>query len=438
MEDPRLVLDRQPMSRFQWIAVAVTVGLNALDGFDILSISFASPGIAKEWGIDRAALGIVLSMELIGMAVGSLVLGGVADRIGRRNTILLCLVAMAIGMGGAAFAGSITELSIWRVLTGLGIGGMLAATNAAVAEVSNAARRDLCVMLMASGYPIGAVIGGSISAALLQHYSWHAIFVFGSIATLCFIPLVLWRLPESIAFRIHQGRPDALEKVNATLARMGKPALDTLPPASPWAAKAPIAELFAPALRARTILLTAVYFTNVLTFYYLLKWLPKIVADLGFTMSSAAGVLVWANVGGAAGCVVLGLLSARMRILGLTAATMLLSFALVALFGLLANDLAKITLLATIAGFFTNASVVGVYALVARAFPTGTRASATGFVIGVGRGGSALAPIVAGFLFAGGASLAAVSAMMAAGALAAGVMLLLFRGALSGGAQSAQ
>ena len=86
--DPRKTIADSKMTPFQIVAVAITIGLNALDGFDVLAISFASPGIATEWGIDRAALGIVLSMELIGMAVGSILLGGVADRIGRRPTIL--------------------------------------------------------------------------------------------------------------------------------------------------------------------------------------------------------------------------------------------------------------------------------------------------------------------------------------------------------------
>src|ERR1700735_935716 len=96
--DPRETLAKSPMSRLQVAAIAITVGLNALDGFDVLAISFASPGIAREWGIDRAALGFVLSMELIGMGAGSIFLGGVADKIGRRRTLLGCLVVMSIGM----------------------------------------------------------------------------------------------------------------------------------------------------------------------------------------------------------------------------------------------------------------------------------------------------------------------------------------------------
>src|SRR5262249_19793887 len=158
--DPRETLSTAPMSALQIVAVALTVGMTALDGFDVLSISFASPGIAAEWGIDRAALGIVLSMELIGMALGSIVLGGVADRIGRRPTMLGCLVLMTAGMFMVTGVKHIPELEVWRFVTGLGIGGLLAANNAVAAEFSNLRRRNLCVSLMAIGYPVGAVLGG--------------------------------------------------------------------------------------------------------------------------------------------------------------------------------------------------------------------------------------------------------------------------------------
>src|SRR6187549_1093475 len=155
--DPRDTLKNAPMSALQIFVIVVTVALNALDGFDVMSISFASPGIATEWGINRAALGIVLSMELIGMAIGSILLGGVADKIGRRPTMLGCLAIMALGMfmvtTSNGVLGSVlapilamfgqnvdvrlADLSGWRVVTGLGIGGMLAAINAVASEFSN-------------------------------------------------------------------------------------------------------------------------------------------------------------------------------------------------------------------------------------------------------------------------------------------------------------
>jgi len=99
-QGPETIIDDGAMGVGQWLAVLVTMGLNALDGFDVLSISFASPGIAKDWGIDKATLGWVLSMELLGMALGSLLLVAWADKAGRRPTILACLVGNAVGMFG--------------------------------------------------------------------------------------------------------------------------------------------------------------------------------------------------------------------------------------------------------------------------------------------------------------------------------------------------
>src|ERR1700684_1752200 len=128
--DPRETIAMSPMSALQMSIIAITIGLNALDGFDVLSISFAAPGIAHEWGINRAALGVVLSMELIGMGIGSIVLGGAADKIGRRRLLLACLAIMATGMALAATATGILALSVYRVLTGVGIGGMLTAITA--------------------------------------------------------------------------------------------------------------------------------------------------------------------------------------------------------------------------------------------------------------------------------------------------------------------
>lgn len=422
--DPRIIVDSHRMSSFQWSVVAIMVGLNALDGFDVLSISFASPGIAHAWGIDRAALGLVLSMELIGMAVGSLLLGRATDRVGRRAMILVCLLVMAMGMFGAATAHDVVTLSGWRLFTGLGIGGMLAATNAAVAEASSTARRPLAVVLMAGGYPIGTVVGGSVSAVLLRAHDWPAVFIFGGIVTLCFVPVVLWRAPESIAFLMQRRPADALDRINRTLGRMGHPPLDALPPVESEPPALPISALFSPTLARVTIVLTLAYLAHIMTFYFILKWIPKVVVDMGFAPSSAAGVLVWASLGGASGSLILGLLTARVRVRTLTVVAMLLSAAFVIAFGQPQSGLDGLSLVAALAGFVTNAGVVGLYALVAQSFPTSLRGTATGFIIGIGRGGSALAPALAGFLFAAGFSLATVAALMAMGSLVAAFALL--------------
>lgn len=425
--DPRDVLSTSPMSRLQVLVVGITIALNGLDGFDVLSISYASPGIAAEWGIDRAALGIVLSMELIGMAIGSIFLGGVADKIGRRPTVLACLTVMSIGMLMATTVTGLVDLSIWRIITGLGIGGMLAAINAVAAEFSNHRRRHLSVSLMSIGYPVGAVVGGLVAAQLLEGNDWRAVFYFGSAVTAMLIPVVFFTMPESVHWLVRKQPSGALERINGALARMGHTAVSALPAIPADVRKRSIADIFAPGLLATTVIVTLAYFFHITTFYFILKWVPKIVADFGFVASSAAGVLVWTNVGGATGGAIFGLLTQRYGVKPLTIGVLLLSTIGVALFGRTPADLDRLSLICAAAGFCSNAAIVGLYAIIAQAFPTHVRAFGTGFTIGVGRGGSVLAPIFAGFLFEAGYSLPTVAFTLSLGSLLAAGMLLLLK-----------
>lgn len=423
--DSRDILATAPMKPMQWVIVIVCILLTALDGFDVLSISFASPGIADEWGINRAALGIVLSMELIGMAIGSMIFGSIADSIGRRPTVFVALSLMTIGMYLASTANSVEILSLYRLLTGLGIGAMLATASALTAEFSNTRRRNLAVVLMAGGYPVGVIIGGMVATSLLADYGWRSVFLLGAGGTAAFFPIVWFFLPESVAYLAERQPSGALQKINKTLHRLGHPGIDSLPELRPQRAVLSVKELFTPRLRRTTVLLTGAYFFHITTFYFILKWIPKIVVDMGFDASMAGGVLVWANVGGLAGALLIGLLSLRYRIQGLIVVALLSGAAGVVWFGFGQSDLMELSMVAAFAGFFTNAGVVGMYAIFAQKFPTDVRAGGTGFAIGVGRGGSVLGPMLAGFLFAAGAGLPAVATVMASGSVVAAALLLL-------------
>jgi benzoate transport len=423
-QDPQTLIDQSKMSAYQVVAVCICIFLYALDGFDVLSISFAAPGIAAQWGIERAALGVVLSMELFGMALGSIFIGRYADSFGRKPTTLACLVVMAIGMGLAAMAQSITELSIYRFTTGVGIGGMLAITTAMVAEYSNAKNRYLCITLMGAGYPLGAVLGGSVASVLLQTHDWRAVFLFGAIVTGLMIPVSWLCLPESIAF-LNRRRPEAaLQKINKTLEKMKISPLAQLPPLTQAKVETGFAALFSSRYIRVTLLLALAYFFHIMTFYFILKWIPKIVVDMGFSPSSAGGVLVWANVGGVAGSVLLGMLTWRLPVRVLVIASMIIGSGLVWLFGSGQSDLQQLSLVAAAAGFFITSAVVGMYSLFANYFPAEIRAGGTGFVIGLGRGGAALGPIIAGVLFQMGLGLEFVAICMAVGSIVAALAIV--------------
>jgi benzoate transport len=424
--DPRDVISKSPMTAMQILIIAITVGLNGLDGFDVLSISYASPGIRAEWGIDQGVLGLVLIAELIGMAIGSIVLGGVADKIGRRPLMLGCLVAMATGMFMVTTATSLIVLSAWRVLTGLGIGGMLAAINAVAAEFSNAKSKHLSVSIMSIGYPAVGAVGGAIASWLLRDHDWRYVFFFGFGLTIAFIPIVYFLIPESVHWLARKQPAGALDKINRAMRHIGHATVAALPHVDEETRKRSVLDIFRPGLIATTLICAAAYFFHITTFYYILKWVPNIVVEMGFPASSAGGVLTWYMAGGATGGAVLGLLTMRFGLKALTISVLVLSTVLVAIFGQTPADLSQLGLVCFLAGFFTNAGIVGLYAIFAHAFPTHVRATGTGFSIGVGRGGSVLAPAVAGFLFVAGYGVPAISILMALGSLvAAGVLVFL-------------
>lgn len=422
--DPRHRLACAPLTGRQIAAIAVCVLLNALDGFDVLSISFAAPGIAREWGVDRAALGVVLSMELVGMMAGSLVLGQVADRIGRRPTVIACLAIMTLGMVASTQVGTIGALAATRLFTGLGIGGMLAVTNALVAEYANDKWRGAAVAIMVGGYPLGGIAGGAIASALLVDGGWREVFWLGAGMTALTLPLVLLLLPEPVSALLQRRPAGTLERVNRSLTALGHAPVDALPPQDPAARKSRLSELFTGGMAPVTLLLTLICFSQLLTFYFIVKWSPKIVADMGFAPSAAGGVLVWANVGGLAGSLVYSALSLRVPMRRLLAGFMVASALSVALFGRAPADLPMLALAAAFGLFCGNAVVVGLYALAASSFPTANRAGGTGFVIGFGRGGAALSPVVGGFLFQAGHGLPVVAMVMACGSLVALMALL--------------
>lgn len=409
------------------VAIIICISLNALDGFDVLAISFASPGISQEWGINRASLGLVLAMELVGMAIGSIALGGIADKYGRKPTIQCCLLLMTFGMFASAGVSNVNELLIARFVTGLGIGGMLASTNAMVAEFSNAKYRNLCVIFMATGFPLGAVLGGAFASELLQVYTWRSVFIFGGVMTGLFIFIVTFWLPESVMYLASKQGKNTLAKLNNILAKMKKQTLSELPVIVQGKKKSTYAKLFSPQLRRLTCLLILAYFAQMMAFYFILKWIPKIVVDMDFHPSQAGNILVWANVGGAAGAIILGLFTSKLDLRKILIPVLVGGFVMVSIFGIGYESLTTLAMVSAATGFFTNSGVVGLYGLMAKTFPAEVRASGTGIVIGIGRGGAALSPMIAGILFTNGVSLQGVAMIMGAGALIAAFTLFFMK-----------
>ncbi|MES1972109.1 MAG: MFS transporter [Pseudomonadota bacterium] len=422
------ILADAPMRWRQILAVAIAVALNALDGFDVLAITFAAPGITRDWGIGPAQLGVALSSGLVGMTIGSLVLAPLGDRFGRRPLVIGCLVLMAAGMLLTATATGLASLCLWRVVTGLGIGGMVAAINAISSEFANERRRDLSVALMTIGYPVGGLLGGFAVAELVVTHGWQAIFVAGGIATAAFLPLLWFGLPESLEYLARQGTPRARTRIDAILLRMGHAALPpgtVLAPAP--ARRGSFVELLGPRFRRMTLLLVGAYFLHITTFYFFSGWLPKLMSDLGYATPDAIRTSAMMSLGGVIGGSALGWAAPRFGLIRLLILAMIGTSASFALFGLM-SGLVAMQAVAFLAGISVFGGIVGLYALLARSFPAELRVTGTGLAIGIGRGGAMIGPVLGGVLIQAGMSIPIAIAVVGAGALVgAGLLVVLDR-----------
>ncbi len=422
--DVRAAIDEHPMSQFQIGAVAVCTVLNAVDGFDVLAMSFAAPLVSKAWSLPPDRLGTLFSAGLFGMTLGSALVAPLADTLGRRFLTLLSLFVVTLGMLWAATTSSLGALIAARSFTGLGVGAMLPSINTIVAEYSSAKRRELCVSIMATGYPIGATLGGMVSVYIVASFGWRGIFVFGGLASLAMIPLVLWRLPESLGFLLSKRPANALERMNHLLQRLGRPSIGSMPePAKGEVQRAIGARaLLSGRLAGSSALLWITFFCVMFSFYFVLQWTPKLLVDAGLNPRQGISGGVLLNVGGIVGALLLGGLTLRFLVLKIEVVVLTLSALAIAAFGLLNGNLAGALAAAPLVGVFLFASMVGLYAIAPAVYPVAVRNTGTGLAIGAGRCGGILSPWLAGKLLASGWNPQTLFIVFALPLLVAGVM----------------
>lgn len=385
------------MSRFQWMAISICILLNMLDGFDVMVMAFTASHVSSDWQLSGKALGLMLSAGLVGMAMGSLLLAPLADRFGRRAMILSCLVILTVGMAASALAQNAWQLGLLRVVTGIGIGGMLAGVGVITAEYANPKWRSTAVALQATGYPIGATIGGIIATVMLEHWSWHAVFLLGAAASLACIPLVLAGLPESLDFLISRRPRNALSRLNALLAKMRMAPLTALP-VREQAQHQGYAALFIGPLRRPTLLLATAFFLHMFAFYFVLSWTPKLLVEAGLSARQGITGGVLLNLGGIVGGSLLGWLAARLPLTRLAAASLLTAALAMAAFAAWHSTLAMAFPIALLIGSALFAAMAGLYATAPVIFQASVRTTGLGWAIGVGRIGAILSPVSVGLL----------------------------------------
>jgi benzoate transport len=396
-------IDEMSMSPFQVTAVTLCIVGGIIAGFAILILPFTAPAIAESWNLPPDELGLLLSASLLGMTVGAVVIAPAADRVGRRNILLISMILITIGLLLSGFSKDANTLAVARVLTGLGIGGSLASYNTLIAEYASNRRRDLAIGIFISGGGLAGILGGAVVAFFVELYDWNAAFIFGAVVSaLMTLSLAVW-LPESVDYLLTRRPENALERINRLMRRMHLSPMESLPDTSADAGTGSnIRIILSRSYLLKTLLMWVSIFMVFTGFYFITSWTPKLLVDAGWTLRQAIFANVVISIGGLASGFGFGYLSHTIGYRS-TIRWVLIGTALCfVLFGLAGDDLSLRFMLPLLIGVFLFATLISQYALLPRLYETTIRNTGTGWATGVGRLGAVAAPYIAGKMLAAG------------------------------------
>ena len=387
------------VGREQWRALLAAQLGWMLDAMDVMLYAFALTAIQREFGLSSGQAGALASVTLVASAVGGILFGVLADRIGRARSLIFSILIYSIFTALTATAGTIFELVLWRSLVGLGMGGEWSAGSVLVSETWPKEHRGKAIGLMQSGWAIGYILAAILAAIILPAYGWRVLFVVGLLPAL----FTLW-----IRRRVREPEIWVKQSASRSAHRFGLA----------W-------EIFRPPFLRRTVLGSIITLSVLFAYWGLFTWMPSFLARpleqggaaLGIVRSSAW--IIPMQIGAFLGYTSFGLFSDKFGRRPVFLFFLVSAALLVPVYGQLARHEWLLLALGPLIGFFGHGYFSLFGAMLSELFPTRVRGSAQGFVYNIGRAFSALAPYSIGMLadrFGVGSALAVTSAFFLAGA----------------------
>ena len=376
-----------------WCALIIV-----FDGYDLAVAGIALPSIMKEMGVSATNAGFMVSSALFGMMFGAIFLGTIADKIGRRWAIAICIVLFSVFTAAAGFTHDPVTFSAMRFLAGLGIGGVMPNVVAQMTEYSPRRIRTTLTTLMFSGYSVGGMLAALLGKGLIEAYGWSSVFMAAGVPVLL-IPFILKSMPESMPFLIKENRLDELKKIVTRMEpSYAAHAGDRFAlPNEDRADSAPIHHLFHEGRGFSTVMFWIAFFMCLFMVYALSSWLTKLMASAGYSLGSALTFVLVLNFGAMFGAIGGGWLADRFHIKYVLVGMYALAAVSITLLGYkVSTDV--LFLLVGLAGASTIGTQIVTYAYVGQFYPMAVRSTGIGWASGVGRSWAILAPIVIGTL----------------------------------------
>jgi MFS transporter, AAHS family, 4-hydroxybenzoate transporter len=400
------IVNKSPMGWYQVVVVAICFILNFNDGIDVLVVSFTGSDISSEWGLSKSQLGYIFSAGLAGMTAGCLLIAPLGDKIGRRNTFLISLSLITSGMLLVYLAETYWQLLIFRIITGLGIGGILPNLASVASEISNEKRRDFNVGIVQAGWPLGAILTGFITVWLVPEYGWRFCYLLAGTVSFSMLVAVYFFMPESMGFLLKKQPKNALEKINNIMSKIGQPPVDALPAKSIENESGNIQRLFSPEFKTSTLMLWTAIFFGFLTLYTLMSWVPNVAKESGMPYEMATYVGTALNLGAFTGVFVMGLSISNFGIKKVIVTFLTLGFLVMVSYGTFSLSYLAMFILTFFIGFLVQGGFNTFFPTATRVYPEEIRSTGVGLAMGVGRFGAIIGPAIFGILTDSGYSVA--------------------------------
>jgi MFS family permease len=367
-----------------------------LDAMDVLLYALVLNDVRAEFGIDDRVSGLLLALPLASSALGGVLFGWLADRIGRTRALMASIAVYSVFTAACGTAQTVTQLAVYRTLLGFGMGGEWATGAALVAETWPAAHRGKALGLMQSAWAVGYAAAAALTAVVLPRWGWRAVFFSGILPAL----VTLW-------IRRSVDEPEAWQR-------------------QPRRVESGLAELFRGELGRLTLVVTSMNAATMFAYWGLFTWIPSYLsrpaAQGGAALSivRTSGWIALMQVGMWLGYVTFGFIADAIGRKKAYVTYLLVAAAVVPVYGA-TRDATMLLFLGPVVGFFGAGYFSGFGAVSAEIFPTHIRATAQGLTYNFGRGLSAAAPVLVGAL-ATSYGLAAGFSVTALGFLVAAVL----------------
>ena len=392
------VVDRAKFTSFHMKIVLWCLFIVLFDGYDLAINGVVLPLLMKEWGMSAVQAGMLASTALAGMMFGAMSFGMLADKIGRKKVILICVSLFSLFTFLGGFASNPTEFGMLRFVAGLGIGGVLPNLVALTSEYAPQRLRSTLVTTMFSGYAMGGIMAALCGSWFTADYGWQIMFYI-AVIPLLFVPLFWKFLPESLIYLVKVNKQDQARYFLQKVEPASQVSADTqlVLSSTDQASTASVKALFSEKRTAGTLLFWLAFFMCLLMLYALGSWLPKLMMAAGYSLGSSLMFLLALNIGAVIGTISGGVLADRFDFKPVLIS--MLTVGILSLVGLGFNSPQPVIyLLVSLAGASSIGCSILLYSYVAQYYPVAVRSTGIGWASAVGRTGAIVGPIVIGLL----------------------------------------